>query len=905
MKRIYQVAKEFQISNDTLMEFLKKQNLKISNIMAPIPEPMYELVLEHFKKVAPEPDKTADFRKRLQEKKDVEEARKQVIKKEIDEILKISQEAPPPPPVKPSKAAAKTEPMKTAEPIQPEKTAEKVHPDKPSERSQTPKVEKPIQPETSQERSPADKISKPGPVTPSRQMPPGGYTAPPIYSGKGTPKTSPVSGKQAPPPKGPSAPDKKGPTDETKPKRHLKRLPHSDEEPGKIRVVEEDSDFGGRGRKKHVKDQQAPVLGVQGAHPHRKKKKKKKSKNVIDQQEIDKNIKETLDRMGQTAHRKRYRKEKTEDGELLVEDNIIKTAEFITVAELAHLMEVEPSEVIKACMSLGLLVSINQRLDRETIVMVADEFEFEVRFMTEFGEEHGEAAVEEEEDDPALLKPRAPVVTIMGHVDHGKTSLLDYIRSSNIIAGEAGGITQHIGAYEVTTGEKKITFLDTPGHEAFTAMRARGAQATDIVVLVVAADDNVMPQTVEAINHAKAAGVPIVVAINKMDKPGANADMIKTKLSDHNVLVENWGGKVQCAEVSAKTGAGVDRLLDLILLEAEVLELKANPNRKAKAVLIEARLDRGKGVVGTVLVQKGTLRKGDLFVAGQYWGRVRAMFDERGNAIEEAPPSTPVQILGFNGMPQAGDVFVVMDSEQEARETALKRQQLKREQTVRQVRRITLDQISKRIAEGEVKELSVIIKADMDGSVEALSGTLMELGTEDVSVRIIHKGVGSISESDVLLAEASQAVIIGFHVSPNVQAKELAQRESVDIRLYKIIYNVVEDIKKALSGLLEPEKSEEILGTVEIREMFKASRVGNIAGCYVLTGKVTRNNLIRIKRDGQVLFEGKLSTLKRFKEDVREVAAGFECGITVDGFNQIEVGDTIEAYQVVETARTL
>jgi translation initiation factor IF-2 len=845
------------------------------------------MFLEHFKTVAPEPDKTADFRKRLQEKKDVEEARKQVIKKEIDEILKISQQAPPPP--KPAKPSAKNEFVKSSEQPGRDKSAESVQPEK---------IPEPIHPEKTvervQDKPPARIIQTAEP-----------YAPPPRYVKPGV-KTPPASAKPAVPPIGSAAPEKKSPSETEKPKRHLKRVPHGEEESPKS--LTSDEERAGRGRRrpvKDVRDQAAPGLGLQGSHPHRKKKKKKRSKTVIDQQEIDKNIKETLDRMGQITHRKRYRKEKTEEGEEIVEDNLIKTPEFITVAELAHLMEVEPSEVIKACMSLGLLVSINQRLDRETILMVADEFEFEVHFLTEFGEEHGEAAVEEEEDDLSTLLPRPPVVTIMGHVDHGKTSLLDYIRSSNIIAGEAGGITQHIGAYEVAVGEKKITFLDTPGHEAFTAMRARGAQATDIVVLVVAADDNVMPQTVEAINHAKAAGVPIIVAINKMDKPGANADMIKTKLSDHNVLVENWGGKVQCAEVSAKTGAGIDRLLDLILLEAEVLELKANPGRKAKAVLIEARLDRGKGVVGTVLVQKGTLRKGDLFVAGQYWGRVRAMFDERGKAIEEAPPSTPVQILGFNGMPQAGDVFVVMDNEQEARETALKRQQLKREQTVRQVRRITLDQISKRIAEGEVKELSVIIKADMDGSVEALSGTLMELGTEDVTVRIIHKGVGAISESDVLLAEASQAVIIGFHVSPNVQAKELAQRENVDIRLYKIIYNVVEDIKKALSGLLEPEKSEELLGTVEIREMFKASRVGNIAGCYVLTGKVVRNNLIRIKRDGQVLFEGKLSTLKRFKEDVREVTAGFECGITVDGFNQIEVGDIIEAYQVVETARTI
>ncbi|MCJ7811714.1 translation initiation factor IF-2, partial [bacterium] len=484
-------------------------------------------------------------------------------------------------------------------------------------------------------------------------------------------------------------------------------------------------------------------------HPRKKKKRKRKKPAIkIDEKEIEASIKETLAKMSEAPKRKRKKKEKSGEEIESKEENVIWTTEFISVSELANLMDVDSSEVIQACMSLGLMVTINQRLDRDTILMVADEFKFGVKFLTEYGEEPG-SLVEEEKEDPALLKYRAPVVTIMGHVDHGKTSLLDYIRQSNIIAGESGGITQHIGAYEVSLNNKKITFLDTPGHKAFTAMRARGAQVTYIVGLVIAADDSVMPQTIEAINHARAAGVPIVVAINKIDKPNANPDLIKQQLSDQKILVEEWGGKAQCAEVSAKTGQGIDRLMELILVEAELLELKANPNCKAKAVVIEARREKGKGIVSTVLVQKGTLKKGDPFIAGQYNGRVRAMFDERDRIVNEAPPSSPVQVLGFSGMPQAGDVLKVMDLEQEAREISVRRQQLKREQSFRQIRRLTLDQISKNIAEGKIKELSIIIKADVDGSLEAVSDSLMELATEDVAVRIIHRSVGTINESDV------------------------------------------------------------------------------------------------------------------------------------------------------------
>ncbi|MFC1502560.1 translation initiation factor IF-2, partial [bacterium] len=688
-----------------------------------------------------------------------------------------------------------------------------------------------------------------------------------------------------------------------KAKRHLKRRPKVEK---KAEAAEEDKTPDKKRRRKKGKVETTDGAAELGEHVGTKKKRKRKRKKTgvkIDEKEIKAAIKDTMAKMTETPKRKKKKKDK-EVEELDIETgNIIQTTEFTSVAELANLMDVDPSEVIKACLSLGLLVSINQRLDRDTILMVADEFEFDVKFQTEYGEERIEEF--EEEDDESQLEPRPPVVTIMGHVDHGKTSLLDYIRESNIIAGESGGITQHIGAYEVVFGKKQITFLDTPGHEAFTAMRARGAQVTDIVVLVVAADDSVMPQTIEAINHARAAAVPILVAINKIDKSNANVDQIKKQLSENNVLVEDWGGKIQCAAISAKTGEGIDHLLEIILLEAEVLELKANPSAHARGVLVEAKMDRGKGVIGTVLVKRGTLRIGEAFVAGQFNGRVRAMFDERGHAVKEAPPSTPVQLLGFTGMPQAGDLLIQVDTEQEAKEIGLKRQQLKREQGFRQVRRLTLDQISQRIAEGTVKELSIIIKADVDGSLEALSDSLMSMGTDDVAVRIILKGVGNITESDVMLAVASQAVIIGFHVEPIAQAKELAINEKIDIRLYKVIYDAVNDIKLALSGLLEPEIHEESLGSVEVREVFKASRIGLIAGCYVLTGKIVRNSMVRLKRNDEIVYEGKIESLKRFKDDVKEVASGYECGIVLDNFKDIQVGDVLETYRLIETARTL
>lgn len=643
------------------------------------------------------------------------------------------------------------------------------------------------------------------------------------------------------------------------------------------------------------------------------KKKKKVKRLEVDKKDVDAAIKRTLLSMDDTtigdraSLRKKKRKEKAEQLEKFeeqkaLEDTKIKVTEYIAVSELANLMNVSVSEVISKCIGLGLMVSINQRLDIETITLIADDFGFEI----ELEEEYVADILEDESDPEDTLEPRPPVVTIMGHVDHGKTSLLDYIRSANVVAGESGGITQHIGAYQVQTDNGKyITFLDTPGHEAFTAMRARGAKVTDIVVLIVAADDAVMPQTIEAINHAKAANVHIIIAINKIDKPGANVEKIRQQLADRNILVEEWGGKYQCVEVSAKKGTNIDLLMEKILLEAEMLELKANPNRKARGAVIETKLEQGRGVTATVLVEKGTLEIGDPFVAGVNHGRVRAMFDERNRKMDKVGPATPVVILGFESSPQAGDSFIVVDSEREAREVAIKRQQLKREQDHRQVKLITLDEIANQISQGVVKELPLIVKGDVDGSVEALSDSLMKLTNKEVKVHVISRGVGAISESDVLLAAASKAIIIGFHVRPNSNARKLAENEKVDIRLYNVIYDAINEVKSALEGMLSPVLSEELVATVEIRETFKVPKIGTVAGCYVQEGKITRNDKIRLFRNGIVIYEGELSQLRRFKDDVKEVDAGYECGLNITNFNDIKIGDIIEAYKIISTKKKL
>jgi translation initiation factor IF-2 len=607
------------------------------------------------------------------------------------------------------------------------------------------------------------------------------------------------------------------------------------------------------------------------------------------------------------AARKKRKRERLEEEQRKAEEKelqktTLEVIEYVTVGELASLMNVPTNELIQKCIELGIMVSINRRLEADLITLLADEYGFKVNFQEEFAED----VIEGEGEDPEKLRSRAPIVTIMGHVDHGKTTLLDFIRKTNVVAGESGGITQHIGAYEVMLDQgKTITFLDTPGHEAFTAMRARGAQLTDIVVLVVAADDNVMPQTLEAINHAQAAGVPIIVAINKIDKPNANPEKVRQQLSERNVLVEEWGGKYQSVEIAAKQGTNIDQLLEKIVLEAELLDLKADPGKKAHGVVIEAELDRGKGIVATVLVQSGTLRIGDPFIAGLYSGRVRAMYDERENRLEAAAPSKPVQVTGFDGMPKVGDRFVVLESEGQARDIGLKRQQLKREQDLRQIRHITLDDISKNIQAGEVKELSIIVKGDVDGSVEALSESLVKLSNDEVKVNVIHKGVGAINDADVLLAAASQAIIVGFHVRPLSSTRKLAETEKVEIRLYSVIYDAINEVKSALEGLLSPDIKEEIIGVAEVRDIFKVPKIGTVAGTYVQEGKMIRNNKVRLIRDGIVIYEGNLSSLKRFKDDVREVDSGYECGMGIEGYNDIKVGDLIEAFKLTETKRTL
>ncbi|WP_295651526.1 translation initiation factor IF-2 [uncultured Mucilaginibacter sp.] len=636
------------------------------------------------------------------------------------------------------------------------------------------------------------------------------------------------------------------------------------------------------------------------------------------EKEIQDQIKATLARLsgagksGKFAQRAKFRRQKRDDVAAMSEQDaleqelqskVLKVTEFVTANELASMMDVSVTQIISTCMSLGMFVSINQRLDAETLSIVAEEFGFEVEFVKPQDEE----ANLNEPDDPADLIPRAPIVTIMGHVDHGKTSLLDFIRKTNVIGGEAGGITQHIGAYEVTLPENKgkITFLDTPGHEAFTAMRARGAQVTDIVIIVIAADDSVMPQTREAINHAQAAGAPIIFAFNKIDKPGANADKVREQLSAMNILVEEWGGKYQSQEISAKTGLNVDLLLEKVLLEAELLELKANPNKRAVGTVIEAALDKGRGIVTTVLVQAGTLRVGDPILAGCYSGRVKALTNERGQRVESAGPSTPVQVLGMQGAPTAGDKFNALESEPEAREIANKRLQLQREQGLRTQKHITLDEIGRRLAIGNFKELNIIVKGDVDGSIEALSDSLLKLSTDQIQVNIISKAVGQISESDVLLASASDAIIIGFQVRPSGSARKLAEQEQIDIRLYSIIYDAINEIKAAMEGMLAPTFEEKIVANVEIRETFKISKVGTIAGCMVLDGKINRNSKIRIIREGVVIYTGELASLKRFKDDVKEVATGYECGLNIHNFNNIEVGDIVEAYENVEVKRKL
>ena len=857
--RVYKLASEYNLSAENLIEFLQKKGHDVKSHMSMLTDEMITDINAHFKKDIEKAEKhykkIAEFNKKREEK--VEEEEQKAVK-------------PEPEPERLEEVKEKAVEISAAE----DQIVEK--PDEETEEG--------VQAEIIQEEIEAPVESAQEEVAEEEK---------------------------------PQEPEFKAPSEiEKDKKRGLKvvgKMDLGEEKTKKSVLSDEEQDKDGKPKKKRKKPKARKKSADQSEEQVPVKKRKRIKRFEIDEKEVKAAIKKTLLSMddsvasGRASARKKKRREREAEEERRLEEKsqeqkTIVVNEFIAVSELANLMGVPVSDVIQKFIELGLMVSINQRLDVDTITLVADEFGFDVRFQEEYTSE----ALEDFEDEPDTLKQRPPIVTIMGHVDHGKTSLLDYIRRTNVVAGESGGITQHIGAYKVDVGNgKNITFLDTPGHEAFTAMRARGAQLTDIVVLIIAADDAVMPQTIEAINHAQAANVPIVIAINKIDKPGANSDKIKQQLADRKILVEDWGGKYQCVEVSAKTGLNVDNLLEVILLEAELLDLKANPDRNARGTVVESELDKGRGITGTILVQKGTLRIGDPFVAGIYQGKVRAMFDERGNKVDEAPPATPVLVLGFEGAPQAGDTFVVIESERQAREIGIKRQQLKREQDQKQVHHITLEEIGKQISIGGVKELPLIVKGDVDGSVEALSDSLMKLSNEEVVVRVIHKGVGGISESDVLLADASDAIIIGFHVRPHLNARKLAETQNVDIRLYNVIYDAINEVKAALEGLLSPVISEEVTATLEIRDTFKVPKIGTVAGCYVQEGKISRNSKVRLIRDGIVIHTGEIASLKRFKDDVREVDAGYECGLNIANYNDIKVGDVIEAYKIVETKKKL
>lgn len=904
-KRIYQIAKELNISSDELVSFLQKQGFsEVKNLMALVDDKMLEVINKHYKHEKELAERQRKKRETFEKATKVEEPEVGVVESGKVEIVEAGEE----------KKETVVEVAQVEEVTQESDLVQEIAPVVEQEIKQEVKTEEEVKTEIAEtpvlkekqekvEQKPVEELEQ------KKHEPTEGL----VYVDMGEEKRK-KRGEDRFERKGRRERDRrrrkfreerKRVVETRKEEKETKEVVHAPE----VEVKKEETR-----KKKQSKEKEERRKAFEFEGEIKKPiKKAKRSRIELDEDEILRRIDQTLAEIEDSGPdireiiKKRKKKERQEKEEKKIEQierekKKIKVAEFITVNELANIIGVPASEIIKKCLNLGLVVSINQRLDFDTITLIASDYGFEV----ERAEEYLEDIIEEEPDRPEDLEPRPPVVTIMGHVDHGKTTLLDYIRQSNIVAGEAGGITQHIGAYQVTLPNgKQITFIDTPGHEAFTAMRARGAQVTDIVVLVVAADDAVMPQTVEAINHALAANVPIIVAINKIDKPEANPDKIKQQLAERGILVEDWGGKYQCVEISAKYGKNVDLLLEKILLEAEIMDLKANPKKKARGVVIESKLDKGRGPIGTVLVQNGTLKIGDPFVAGTTFGRVRAMFDERGNRVEVAKPSTPVQVIGFDNLPEAGDSFVVVEDEKTAREIANRRSQLKREQRFRQLRAVSLDKLSEQIKEGKVKELPIIIKADVNGSVEALSDSLMKLSNEEVKVRIIHRAVGAISESDVLLAQASGAIIIGFNVRPTSAAKKLAESENVEIRLYNIIYNVINDVKSALEGMLEPEKREEILGTAEVRETFKIAKVGTVAGCFVTEGKILRNARARLIRNGIVIYDGKIASLKRFKDDVKEVEAGLECGIALENYNDIKVGDIIEAYNILEVKRKL
>lgn len=922
--RLSKIAREFNVGLSTIVEFLHEKGIKISSDPnAKLSDEDYALVAKEFSSDSEvKKESTRVDLKNTRKKKEtvsIDDMGNILEKSEDDEFISVKDEVRLENKIKVVDRIDLSQPVKFPKEPEPVKKEIKKEEVKPQAESQ-PEVPAPLpapepEPATVQKTEPQP---EPAPNAPEKETP-FKISQPAVKDVKvvGSIDLDSINQRTRPP--------KKSKQEKERDRREMKKVNRpvitaSKPETPAATPNEEETDIRKKRKRIHRPEEKVQVAVVdknakieENKKKLKKLKKKKQEKAEITDEDVDRQIKDTFARLGSKgkSSSSKHRRDKRDavqqkmQAELEQEEkekSILKLTEFVTVAELATMMNIPVTNVISACMSLGLFVSINQRLDAETINLVADEFGFSVEFVSVDIQE----AIEEEEDSEENLLPRPPIVTVMGHVDHGKTSLLDYIRKTNVIAGEAGGITQHIGAYNVKLADgRAVTFLDTPGHEAFTAMRARGAQVTDIAIIIIAADDNVMPQTIEAINHASAAGVPIVFAINKIDKPGANPDKIREELANMNYLVEEWGGKYQCQEIAAKKGLHIEELLEKVLLEAELLELKANPHKKAVGSIIESSLDKGRGYVATVLVQAGTLKVGDVVLAGQYFGHVKAMFNERGIKLEKAGPSEPALILGLNGAPQAGDKFNVMGNEKEARTLANKREQLQREQGLRTQKHITLDEIGRRIAIGNFQELNIIVKGDVDGSIEALSDSLIKLSTDEIQVNVIHKAVGQISEGDVMLAAASNAIIVGFQVRPSMGARKLAEKEQIDIRLYSIIYTAIEEIKAAMEGMLSPEIKEEITATVEVLETFKISKVGTIAGCIVRDGKIVRSSKIRIIRDGIVIFTGELGSLKRFKDDVKEVSKGFECGLNISNYNDLRVGDMIEAYEEVEVKKTL
>ena len=913
--RLNKVLRELNISLDRAVEFLDSKGVEIEKRpTTKISQDTYNILSDEFEtdankkmksqKVNEEKNKEKEElrlqrEKELEEKQKAEEAAKAEALKKEQEVVKASKTLSGPKTVGKIDLDQDKKAKKVEEKPKEEKATEAPKPveKEVSKKEEAPKEEKPKKEEVKKEAPKKVEVKKGTPKAEEEKSEPAEETIKTQYKKLSGPKIAgdKIDLSQFNKPKK-KKDDKKSSNDSSNKKKRRRISKPGDNNSnnansGNNRNNKNDNRFKGKkGRKS------APV------------------KEEPSEEEVQKQIRETLEKLQGKSNKgkgAKYRREKREqhrektEKDLQAEEadsKVLKVTEFVTASEVATMMDVPVTSIISACMSLGMMVTMNQRLDAETLTIVAEEFGYEVEFVTADIEE----SIEEVEDKPEDLKPRAPIVTVMGHVDHGKTSLLDYIRKENVIAGESGGITQHIGAYSVELENgQKIAFLDTPGHEAFTAMRARGAQVTDIAIIVAAADDDIMPQTKEAIAHAQAAGVPIVFAINKIDKPTANPDKIKEGLANMNLLVEDWGGKIQSHDISAKVGTGVKELLEKVLLEAELLELKANPNKPAVGTIVEAFLDKGRGYVATVLVQAGTLRIGDYVLAGKHSGKIKAMHDERGHDVEVAGPSTPVSILGLDGAPQAGDKFNVFEDEREAKQIANKRMQLQREQDVRTTKTLTLDEIGRRIALGTFKELNIILKGDVDGSVEALTDSFQKLSTEEIQVKILHKGVGAITESDVLLASASDAIIIGFNVRPVGNARTIADQEEVDIRTYSIIYDAINDLKDAMEGMLSPEVKEEVTGTVEIRELFKVSKVGTIAGCMVTNGKILRSSQVRIIRDGVVVHTGELASLKRFKDDVKEVSKGYDCGLQIKNYNDIQIGDVIEAFHEVEVKKKL